>query len=145
MNSPRPQAPILSVSVLCHQDGSVLLIQRGKAPYKGYWSLPGGKVEWGETMQAAAAREFLEETGLRAELSGPVEIFDSIQRDGAGNVETHFALAVFIARKPSGTAIAGDDAASAEWVPLALLDHRPTTPGTADRIRRLVGQGVETG
>lgn len=138
MTSSLPPAPILSVSVLCHMDGSVLLIRRSKAPFKDYWSLPGGKVEWGETMQAAAARELMEETGLTAELTGPVETFDSIQKNTAGTVETHFVLAVFLAARPEGTLAAADDAAAAEWVPLSALDGRLTTPGTAARIRRLI-------
>ena len=57
MSRPFPSAPVLSVSVLCHKDGSALLIKRGKPPYKDHWSLPGGKVEFGETLAEAAARE----------------------------------------------------------------------------------------
>lgn len=133
-----PSAPIISVSVLCHAGDQALLIKRGKPPYEGYWSLPGGKVELGETLQEAAARELLEETGLTGDLKGPVEIFDSIQRDEAGRVETHFVLAVFTTDHPKGVLIASDDAAEAEWVQLEDLDKRPSTPGTAGRIRRLL-------
>ncbi|MBO9423901.1 NUDIX hydrolase [Labrenzia sp. R4_1] len=140
MSRPFPSVPVLSVSVLCHKDGSALLIKRGKPPYKDHWSLPGGKVEFGETLAEAAARELREETELTAELAGPVEVFDSIQRDETGNILSHFVLAVFVAANPSGTVKAGDDATAAEWVALEDLDGRITTPGTPARIRRLLSK-----
>jgi ADP-ribose pyrophosphatase YjhB (NUDIX family) len=140
MSRQYPTAPIISVSILCRCDGAALLIKRGKPPYKDYWSLPGGKVELGETLADAAARELFEETGLTGDLAGPVEIFDSIQRDETGRVQAHFVLAVFVSEKPEGTLIAGDDAAAAEWVPFNELDNRLSTPATVERIRRLAGQ-----
>lgn len=135
-----PSAPIISVSVLCHTNGNALLVKRGRPPFKDHWSLPGGKVELGETLIQAAARELMEETGLGGHLSGPVEVFDSIQRDDAGAVTSHYVLAVFLVKDPAGLLTASDDAAAAEWVRLADLDHRLLTPGTAERIRRLLTQ-----
>jgi ADP-ribose pyrophosphatase YjhB (NUDIX family) len=134
-----PDAPRAAVSVLCHRDGRVLLVQRGKDPYKGCWSLPGGLIELGETLQEAAARELFEETGVCADLGEPVETFDSIQRDGDGRVATHFILSVFCGAYLSGEALAADDAEAVEWVRPADLDGRPTTPGTPGRIRRHLG------
>ncbi len=133
-----PDAPRVGVSVLCHRDGRALLIKRGKEPYKNHWSLPGGLVELGETLQEAAARELFEETGARADFGTPVETFDTIQRDADGKVATHFILAVFCGPFLSGDVLAGDDAAALEWVAPDDLDGRPTTPGTPDRIRRLL-------
>lgn len=124
--------------MLCHKDDTALLVKRGKPPFKDYWSLPGGKVELGETLLHAAQRELLEETGLTGELSGPVEVFDSIQRDDENVVTSHYVLAVFTGRDPDGTAVANDDATAAEWVSIADLDDRLLTPGTAERIRRLL-------
>ncbi|MDN3718421.1 NUDIX domain-containing protein [Roseibium salinum] len=72
-----PDAPRIGVSVLCHRDGRVLMVKRGKDPYKGHWSLPGGLVELGETLLEAAERELLEETGAKAHLEMPAETFDS--------------------------------------------------------------------
>lgn len=131
-----PDAPRIGVSVLCHRGGRVLLIQRGKDPYKHHWSLPGGLVELGETLAEAATRELLEETGVTAQISEPVETFDSIQRDEDGRVVTHFILTVFAGPYLGGEAKAGDDAAALEWVSPADLENRLTTPGTPDRIRR---------
>ncbi|MFD1695198.1 NUDIX hydrolase [Roseibium aestuarii] len=133
-----PERPILSVSILCRRGDSVLLVQRSKEPYQGHWSLPGGAVEVGETLLEAAARELLEETGLVAELHGVAEIFDSIQRDDDGRVRSHFVLAVVMADAPDGEAVAADDAADLCWVtPDAALDLL-TTPGTPERITRLL-------
>jgi 8-oxo-dGTP diphosphatase len=130
----------LGVSVLCRHAAEVLLVQRGKAPFLGYWSLPGGRVEAGEVPRTAAQRELLEETGLEADLDpDPVEWVevDSPARDGVPALR--FRIAVFLATRPRGTLIAGDDARAAAWVPIADLDRRRMTPGTAARIRRLTG------
>lgn len=131
-----PDAPRVGVSVLCHDNGRVLLIKRGKDPFKGCWSLPGGLVELGEPLLEAARRELREETGVEADLFEPVETFDSIQFDDKGKVLTHFILTVFCGALRSGDAIAGDDASAIEWVQPEALDDRPTTPGTIERIRR---------
>lgn len=133
-----PDAPRVGVSVLCHRNGHALLIKRGKDPFKDHWSLPGGLVEVGETLVEAAERELMEETGVKAVLSAPVETFDSIQRDGDNEVVTHFVLTVFCGSFHSGDAVAGDDAAAIEWVHPENLGNRPTTPGTVERIRRLL-------
>ncbi|EAV44583.1 ADP-ribose pyrophosphatase [Roseibium aggregatum IAM 12614] len=131
-----PETPRASVSVLCHRDGRALLVKRGRPPFKDHWSLPGGVIELGETLQEAAARELFEETGVTAELGEPVETFDSIQRDDDGHVATHFILTVFCGPYVSGDAVAADDAAALDWFRIEDLDGLLTTPGTPDRIRR---------
>lgn len=133
-----PPVPLLGVSVLCHRDDNVLLIKREKPPYKDHWSLPGGLVELGEPLRAAAERELFEETGIYADLGDPVDTFDSIQRDTEGKVVAHFVLVVFFGRYVSGSLGAGDDAADATWVPLSRLNELQTTPDTALRIQRLM-------
>ncbi|GAB4519046.1 MAG: NUDIX hydrolase [Roseibium sp.] len=135
-----PEVPRAAVSVLCHREGRALLVKRGKPPFEGHWSLPGGLVELGETLRDAALRELLEETGVTADLGAPVETFDSIQRDEAGRVVTHFILTVFAGAYTGGTPAAGDDAAALDWMLPEELDHRPSTPGTAERIRNLLGR-----
>lgn len=138
-----PDAPRAGVSVLCHRNGRALVIKRGKPPFKDHWSLPGGLIELGETLRDAAARELLEETGVAAALAHPVETFDSIQRDETGKVATHFILTVFCAAYLSGTPEAGDDATALDWLLPEELADRLTTPGTPERVRRLLNAASE--
>ena len=94
----------------------MLLIRRRKPPLQGAWSLPGGRGEWGETLQAAALRELVEETGVEAELLGLVDVVD-----GVFGADTHYVLIDYAARWRSGEPRAGDDAAEAVFHPLARL------------------------
>jgi 8-oxo-dGTP diphosphatase len=107
--------PTPCVGVVCFRGDQVLLIQRGKAPRKGQWSIPGGRMEFGETVQAAALRELLEETGVEAEILGLIDVIDSL--DPAA--DWHGVLVDYAARWTGGEPIAGDDAAQARFLPLA--------------------------
>jgi 8-oxo-dGTP diphosphatase len=135
-----PPVPLLGVSILCHHGDEVLLIKRSKPPYQDHWSLPGGLVEVGEELRAAAKRELAEETGATADLTVPVETFDSIERDGDGRVRSHFVLTVFCGPYLSGAVQAGDDALEAMWFHRDRLDGQLFTPGTPERILRLLPQ-----
>lgn len=106
--------PVLGVSTLIVDGGRVLLVKRGKAPLLGFWSLPGGHVEGGETLAAGAAREVLEETGIAVRDLEQIDTVEIIPDSGAGQ---HIVLVVFRG-KGAGTPVAGDDAAEAKWVPL---------------------------
>ena len=117
-----PQRPVLGVSALVRRDGKVLLVRRGKPPLAGYWSLPGGKVEFGERLEAAAIREIREETGIDIEGLARIDMAEIITRDAAGAVDWHAVLVVFSGRYAGGEVMAGDDAADARWVNRAGLD-----------------------
>ncbi|MFG3157131.1 NUDIX domain-containing protein [Streptomyces sp. NPDC048219] len=107
-----------TADVVCMKGDEVLLIRRGWPPYKGKLALPGGFVDDGETPRAAAARELLEETGVRVRESDLVEVgvFDCPGRDPRGN----FVSTAYLINVPEDTtARAGDDAAAVRWVPLA--------------------------
>lgn len=111
-----PRSPVPAVGVVCLRGDEVLLIRRGKAPREGEWSLPGGRIEWGETAAAAAMRELTEETGVRAELLGLIDVVDGFF--GEGDTSDHFVLVDYAARWGSGTPQAGDDAIDARFFPL---------------------------
>ena len=128
--------PRTGVSVALFRGETVLLVRRGKEPYAGMWSLPGGSQEPGETVLEAAFRELAEETGMVAEALQFVEIHEPIRRDGNGVVTAHFVLAVHAGFAPDGEAEAGDDALEAKFHPLGLLDGLQTTPNCPQIIAR---------
>jgi 8-oxo-dGTP diphosphatase len=134
-----PRRPAIGVSVACWRAGEVLVVQRGRPPLQGMWSLPGGHVEYGEAIRAAAARELSEETGIEADIVGIVDALDvMVPRPGAAAAEPpahHFVLAVFAARWRTGEPVAGDDAAVALFLAPDAALALDLTPGAADVIR----------
>ncbi|MCR9268916.1 MAG: NUDIX hydrolase [Hyphomonadaceae bacterium] len=114
--------PVPAVGVVCLRGEEVLLIRRGTPPKQGEWSLPGGRVEPGEPVRAAALRELQEETGVEARLIGLVDVVDAIFENRAGDLITrHYVLVDFAAEWVSGTPQAGDDAADARFFHLSEL------------------------
>lgn len=111
-----PDAPVAGVGgvVICGSD--VLLVRRAFPPRQGQWSLPGGRVELGESLVAAVRREVLEETGIEVVVGPIVEAFDRIHHDEAGRVRYHFVIVDFLCRPCGGALRPGDDAADARWV-----------------------------
>lgn len=114
----------------------VLLVERGREPLKGYWSLPGGVVEAGETLAAAVRREVAEETGLHVEPEFIAEIFERILRDAGGRPEYHYVLVDYVCRVTGGHLAAQDDASRVAWIPLARLGEYQITEGTTPVIER---------
>jgi len=137
-----PDAPVVAVGVLLldRRDGRdhVLLIERGRPPNAGRWTVPGGGVEVGETLEQAALRELREETGLGCTLGPVVEILDRVSRDGEGKVEYHYVILDFVGSRPTGTLAASSDCADARWVPVDELHDYATTDGLEPVIRRAV-------
>ena len=86
-------------------------------PRAGEWSLPGGRLELGESLVDAVRREVREETGIEVDVGPVVEVFDRVHRDDAGRVRYHFVIVDFLCRPVGGVLRAGDDALDARWVP----------------------------
>ena len=100
--------PLVAVDVvLVRKDGSLVLVRRGKEPFRGYWALPGGFVKYGERVEDAAAREAEEETGLKVRIRGLVGVYSRPDRDPRG----HVISIAFLAEEWGGTLRAGSDAA----------------------------------
>ena len=119
-----PDRPIVAVGAVILDGDRVLLIQRGQEPLKGEWSLPGGAVEIGETLEAAVAREVREETSLDVVVGPVVEVLDSIRRDPSGRAEYHYVIVDYACLVRGGTptaAVRGTDAADVRWVPVDEL------------------------
>jgi 8-oxo-dGTP diphosphatase len=117
-----PERPFVAVGAAVCREGSVLIVQRGKAPSKGLWTVPGGAVDLGETMDQAAAREVREECGIQIKVGDVVGILDNIVRDEQGGVRYHYAIVDFAAQYVSGELEPSDELAGAAWVTPAEFD-----------------------
>ena len=142
---PYPERPVVGVGAVVLDADRVLLIRRGQAPLKGQWSLPGGGVEVGETLEDACAREVLEETGLTIEVGPIVEVLDRIGRDADGRVEHHFVLVDFVGRATGGVLRGATDAEDAAWVALSDLRRYEVAPVTISVIEKAAARGFSTG
>jgi 8-oxo-dGTP diphosphatase len=108
--------PVLAVGAVVFKEQKVLLVKRGNPPAKGMWAIPGGRVNLGETIQQAAEREVLEETGIRIKANEPIYSFEVIDRDDFGNILFHYYIVDFDGEYQGGQIQAGDDADQARWV-----------------------------
>jgi mutator protein MutT len=132
------QRPIPATIAAVIRDGQVLLVRRANPPDQGRWAFPGGKIELGERIEDAAARELFEETGVTAE---PLTVFDAVDvfdHDADGLLRRHYILVAVLCRWISGEPVAGDDASQARWAPLAELDAQALALsfGVADVARK---------
>jgi 8-oxo-dGTP diphosphatase len=131
--------PIVGVgAVILVPDGRVVLIKRRYEPLAGQWSIPGGKLELGETLEAGTAREALEETGLVVEVGPLIEVCDRILMDETGQVGYHFVLVDYLCRLVGGTPVAGSDAEAVTLADPAALSPYELTPKAQSVIARAV-------
>jgi len=127
-DSGKPAPVVCAGAVIRDDEGRLLLVRRGRPPSQGLWSVPGGRVEPGETPEQAAAREVLEETGLRVQvgrLLASVEIGEFLVHDFAADVV-------------GGRLRPGDDAADARWCSWDDAALLPLTPGLLDALRKML-------
>jgi 8-oxo-dGTP diphosphatase len=131
-----PERPIVGVGAVVVEGGRVLLIKRKYEPLKGHWSLPGGMVEIGETLETALTREMVEETGLRVDVGPVIEVFDRIMRDEQRRVRYHFVLIDYLCWPAEGSLRAGSDVDAAIWVDPATLREYALTDKATSVIQR---------
>jgi 8-oxo-dGTP diphosphatase len=124
--------------------GRLLLVRRGRPPFEGSWSLPGGFCEWGETTEEACAREAREETGVKVRIGRLLGVYSDPARDPRG----HTITILYEARPVSGSPRGGDDAAEARWFTRAELstaalafDHGEIVREQIARRKRAVRPG----
>lgn len=122
--------PQLAVGAICVRDGRLLLVRRGRGANVGRWAPPGGRVEPGESVAAAVVRELWEETGLRGRVTG---LCGRVERRLDGH---HYAILNHWVEAPTGSAVAGDDAAAVTWCDRADLDAIDLVPG----LRAFLGE-----
>jgi ADP-ribose pyrophosphatase YjhB (NUDIX family) len=136
MHSDYPVAPVVGVGAVIVRDGRALVIRRAHEPRKGEWSLPGGRVELGETLVEALRREMKEETGLDIEVGPTLEVFDRVHRDTQGRVRYHFVIVDYVCAPAGGVEQAGDDAAALAWVTADEIASYGINRHAADLIRK---------
>ena len=131
-----PEQPIVGVGGIVFHENQVLLIKRGKEPNLGQWSIPGGAVHTGETLQEALIREVREETHLQVEVLALVKVLDRIFRDPDGRVAYHYVLLDFLCRPQGGEPMPDSDAQDARFIALEDLPAYRLPPVTLKVIRR---------
>ena len=138
-------APRVGVGMIVLRGDEVLLARRGHEPSRGKWSIPGGLVELGETVESAACREVKEECGVEAEPGGLVGVVDRILHDAAGRIQYHYVLVDFWGTPRGGEPQAGSDALEVRWVPLTELSDFDLTDGLEVIVQRAVALHRQAG
>ena len=148
-----PQQPVVGVGAVVYvtraeaaalgvddaPERGVVLVKRRYPPLAGEWSLPGGTLEVGETLDAAVARELLEETGLRVEVGAVVDVFDRIMADEQQRVRYHFVLIDYVCRIGGGRLEHGSDAAA-----VTIADVEGLAPyHLTEKALQVIARGVE--
>jgi 8-oxo-dGTP diphosphatase len=130
---PRPQ---LAVSAAIFRDGKILLVRRARFPARGFYTLPGGRVEFGETLHAALRREVLEETALEIEIAGLAGWREVLPGTSGGG---HYLIMSFAARWVRGEPVLNDELDDCRWLPPETLGELRVTDGLAEIIRSARG------
>ena len=132
-----PDRPVVGIGAVVIRDGKILLVKRGVAPSKGLWAIPGGALDLGETLQQAAEREILEETGVTIRAREPIYAFDFFERDESGRIRFHFVIVDVAADYISGDVKGADDALDARWLAPADLDLLPVSKNTIKLLQAI--------
>ena len=133
-----PVRPIVGVGAVILDGDRVLLVKRAHEPLKGEWSLPGGAVELGETLETAIARVVREETGLDVDVGPMVDVLDRLRYDPDGRVKYHYVLVDFLCRPASGVLCCASDAEAAEWAALDDLARYALADAAISVIQKAV-------
>lgn len=149
-SAPSPQLPVprivVAVGAIVVDGERILLIQRGHPPGEGLWSIPGGRVELGETLPEALRREIQEECGLEIAVGDIAIMLDRITRDADGAVRSHYLILDFWATPtstPAPTVRPSDDARDAGWYTLDEIRRLPTTNKLADYLEEALRRRAE--
>ena len=134
-----PETPIAAVGAVVFKDGKILAIKRGQEPSKGKWSIPGGRIELGETAYEAAQREVREECSIEVEIERVLDSANNIIRDEDGRIKYHFVIVDMLARYTSGEIKAQTDAEECKWVTPQELTELDLTPMLREMLTR---QGI---
>ena len=122
--------PVLAVAgIAVNAQNEVLMVQRATEPAKGFWTYPGGKLEWGETLASGLQREFKEETGLDISSQKLLSTYEIINNN-------HYVILDYVVEVNDGKPVAGDDAADCKWIPIDQLGSIPITEGVMPMLKK---------
>lgn len=136
-----PNRPLVAVGAVVFKEDKVLLILRAKPPAENHWTIPGGSVELGETLQEAAEREIWEETGLTIQAGEPVYTFDVIERDAKGAILFHYVIVDLAADYVSGELRPGDDAIDVCWASFGDVKSLKVSTATRKLLKQYQRSG----
>jgi 8-oxo-dGTP diphosphatase len=131
-----PDRPLVGVGGVIIHEGRALIVQRGKPPSRGEWTVPGGMLEVGETLRSGVEREVLEETGLVVKAGEVLDVIDSIHHDSEGRAQYHYVLVDFLCTWISGELRAASDVAQARWITREELGSMALIGFTAQVIKK---------
>ena len=123
-----PDQPIVGIGVVIVSQGKIVLAQRGNEPSKGKWTIPGGLVELGESIEAAVIREAKEETCLDVADPRLIDVVDNVDLDERGKVKYHYVIVDYFVTVKAGTLSAASDAVDLRWVPFDEVEKYDLTP-----------------
>ena len=138
-----PTLPQVAVGAIVFKENKVLLVLRGKPPAEKQWSIPGGCVKLGETLQEATEREIREETGLTIRARQPVYTFDVIERDDIGQIRFHYVIVDLLADYIKGEIRPGDDALDVSWVSSRDVKELNVSAATRKLLKQCFGFGYD--
>jgi 8-oxo-dGTP diphosphatase len=134
-----PERPVIGVGAVIVRAGQVVIVKRRYEPLAGRWSLPGGTLELGETLEAGVMREMREETGLEVDVGPVIEVFDRIMLDEQQRIRYHFVLVDYLCWPVGGELCAGSDVAEAIFADPEGLDPYDLT----EKARGVIERGIE--
>jgi ADP-ribose pyrophosphatase YjhB (NUDIX family) len=134
--------PTVAVGAIVMDKGAILLVKRDREPARGQWSLPGGRVELGETLREALVREVREETSLDVDIDGLIGVAERVVREDDGEISFHYVIVDYVCQARSTAVKAGDDVSDARWIPVGELADMHLTAGL---LEFLADRGVLEG
>ena len=134
---PLPTEPRVAVSAVVFHNGKILLVKRSNPPQQGIWAIPGGSIKLGETLQAAAEREIMEETGLTIKAGEAIHTFEVIDRSLEGEITYHYVVVDLEAEYISGEITPSDDAEDAGWFTPGDLKTLKASSKTLELLRKI--------
>jgi ADP-ribose pyrophosphatase len=133
--------PIVGVGAIVFREGKILLVKRARDPGRGLWAIPGGRLEYGETLQQATEREILEETGITIRAGEPYYTFDLIERDESGGIRFHYVIVDLLAEYVAGELQGNDEVEDLRWVGPEELGRLEVSSKTRELLQMRLGFG----